>query len=76
VKVSVQCSNPTDIRLEVRAELLVGEWEKILALVQHGQPSLVLYEPLRQLLLAVKRGVDGVRNREVVCGAPPAGGAL
>lgn len=60
--VTVQCSRPDEIKLNVCVELTIGEWKKIISIIQEGK----YYGPLSDMMLAIRIGVENVQQRETV----------
>lgn len=61
-QITVECTNPREIRLKITAEMAIGEWQEILKEVEDVR----YYAPLKELLNAIRQGIDGIKNREEV----------
>ncbi len=64
LSITVKCANLEDIRLEVRAEMTLGEWREILRKVE----TVSYYAPLNEFLGAISAGIKGIMDREVFAG--------
>lgn len=71
-QITVECVDILSIRLKVSAELYIGEWKKILQILD-ARRMLEYYQPLNDLFIAVRQGIAEVEKREVISfkGDPP-----
>lgn len=67
--ITVKCANPEMMRLVVTAEMSVHDWHSILGRLE----TIPYYAPLHEFLSAIKRGLKGLEEREVVNGSPEHG---
>jgi hypothetical protein len=61
-EITVECSNPQEVRLRVTAEMTIGEWAEVLKLTK----NVSYYGPLQDLLIAVRQGIAAIEERENV----------
>jgi hypothetical protein len=58
--ITVECTNPDDMRLRVTAEMSIGEWRQVLARMAEAKH----YAPLDEFLSRVQFGIAAVEQRE------------
>ncbi len=61
-EITVICTNPEAMRLQVTAEMTVGEWENVLRTIEGTK----YYAPLADLMGAISRGINAIKDRQPV----------
>lgn len=58
----VVCANPDEMELKVTATMRLGEWKESLRRIE----SPIFYDPLNELLLAIRKAIGQIEEREVM----------
>lgn len=63
--ITAQCTNPSEMEIEVRAVMTLGQWAEVCGRIE-AQLTGSYYSPLAEFRDAIREAIDHIQNRATI----------